>query len=72
MPAFTVGDSWIAEAWKTSTLTFAPPGGEGRDNVVGGGSGYGRAEAALPPRSETVRAPTPSAAVNSPLRDLDR
>ncbi|GAA2923586.1 hypothetical protein GCM10010518_08050 [Kitasatospora cinereorecta] len=34
IPASTVGDSSPAEAWKTRTLTFAPPGGEGRDNVV--------------------------------------
>lgn len=36
-------DSSVAEAWNTSTLTLAPPGGEGRDNVVaricGPGSG---------------------------------
>ena len=34
IPASTVGDSSVAEAWKTSTLTLAPPGGDGRDNVV--------------------------------------
>jgi hypothetical protein len=34
IPASTVGDSAVAEAWKTSTRTSAPPGGDGTDNVV--------------------------------------
>lgn len=76
MPASTVGDSAVADPWKTSTRTFAPPGGDGRDNVVDAlmdcGSGYGLAEAGSPPSSEAVRAPAPSAATKKPVLDLDR
>ncbi|GAA2231487.1 hypothetical protein GCM10010232_17550 [Streptomyces amakusaensis] len=76
MPASTAGDSAVAEAWKTSTVTSAPPGGEGRDNVVRLGSGGGCADAAVPPPSretvsETVRAPAPRSAVRARPGDLD-
>ncbi|MFD9292324.1 hypothetical protein ACFWBV_29415 [Streptomyces sp. NPDC060030] len=75
MPASTVAGSSPAEAWNTSTLTFAPPGGEGRDNVVATrsfspGFGYGLAVAALPPSRDAVRPPTATAAA-IPRRDLD-
>ncbi|GGT05615.1 hypothetical protein GCM10010271_04760 [Streptomyces kurssanovii] len=71
IPASTAGDSAVAEPWKTSTFTFAPPGGDGRDNVVAGGLGYGSALATLPPpSSDAVMAPTPSAAARRRFRDL--
>ncbi|MEV7867898.1 hypothetical protein AB0P17_17750 [Streptomyces sp. NPDC088124] len=63
----TTGDSSVAEAWKTSTLTFWPPGGDGRDNVVGAGSGYGLAVAALEPSSDAARAPAARAAATPRL-----
>ncbi|MFJ5222537.1 hypothetical protein [Streptomyces sp. NPDC088400] len=71
MPASTTGDSSVAEAWKTRTLTFSPPGGDGRDNVVDVGSGYGLAVAALPPSKDAAMAPAARAAA-IPRLDLDR
>ncbi|GGU22945.1 hypothetical protein GCM10010274_06580 [Streptomyces lavendofoliae] len=75
IPASTAGDSAVAEAWKTSTRTSAPPGGEGKDNVVrapGPGSpGLGPAVAGVPLSREAARAPAASAAA-APRRVLDR
>lgn len=71
MPASTVGDSSVAEAWNTRTLTFLPPGGDGKDNVVGTGSGYGLAEAVVPPSRDAARVPVTRTAA-APRRDLDR
>ncbi|GHF30716.1 hypothetical protein GCM10017776_56410 [Streptomyces griseoluteus] len=70
IPASTVGDSSAAEAWKTSTLTCLPPGGEGRADACG--SGNGLAVAAVPPLSrDAARAPAARAAA-AVRRDLDR
>jgi hypothetical protein len=71
MPASTVGDSSVAEAWKTRTLTLSPPGGDGTDNVVDIGSGYGLAMADVPPSRDAERAPATRTAA-APRRDLDR
>ncbi|MEU6817952.1 hypothetical protein [Streptomyces sp. NPDC046860] len=70
MPASTVGDSSVAEAWKTSTFTFWPPGGDGSDDALG--SGNGLAVAAVPPLSrDAARVPAARAAAAA-RRDLDR
>ncbi|MEU1329007.1 hypothetical protein [Streptomyces sp. NPDC005865] len=46
-------------------MTLAPPGGEGKDIVVNGGSGYGRADAAWVESAPVTSAPDSSAAAQA-------
>lgn len=70
IPAFTIGDSSVAEAWNTRTLTFWPPGGDGSANAVGDASG-GLAVAAVPPSRDAAMVPATRTAA-APRLDLDR
>ncbi|GAA3987789.1 hypothetical protein GCM10022232_21410 [Streptomyces plumbiresistens] len=65
----TTGDSSPAAAdpWKISTRTFAPPGGDLTDIVVGDGSGAGRAFAAGPDISPAATTPAATVAAQARL-----
>ncbi|GGK87685.1 hypothetical protein GCM10010094_56040 [Streptomyces flaveus] len=69
IPALTTGDSSppAAEPWKSSTRTFALPGGDLIDIVVSGGSGAWRALAGPPESSPAVTNPAVRTAAQARL-----
>ena len=71
IPALTAGVSSVADAVKTRTLTFSPPGGDGRLKAAPEGSGSDLALAAVPPSSDAAIAPV-TRATAIPRLDLDR